>query len=249
MWALFMRELSTRYGRSNIGFLWLVAEPIIFASGVALLWSLIRPPYENGIKIIPFVITGYLPLILVRQTVGYAVGAVKNNSDLLFHRMISPLHLLLARIFIEIAGVTLAAIIIIILYNIIGLMDPPRSFPDLSYVYCGWFMLALLAGSMAMIMAALAEIFDFVERFIQIITYVTIPLSGAFFMVASMPPRFQAITLAIPIAHEFEMIRRGYFGPSLTTIFDVTYALGWCAGLLVLGLLLVQFVRGRVEAG
>ena len=178
-WALLMRELSTRYGRDNIGFLWLVIEPIIFATGVSILWSLIRPPYENGIEIIPFVITGYLPLILVRQTVGYAVGAVKNNSDLLFHRMITPLHLLMARLFTEIIGVTLASVVIIAFYNIIGVMDLPKNFADLSYIYVGWFMLALLAASIGMIMAALAEIFDFVERFVQILTYVMIPLSGA----------------------------------------------------------------------
>jgi len=247
MWALMMRELSTRFGRDNIGFLWLVGEPIIFASGVSILWSMIRPPYENGIKIIPFVVTGYLPLILVRQIVGYTVGGVKNNSALLFHRMITPLHLLLARIVIEFIGLTLTAVLIIGFYVVIGVMELPKNFSDLPYLYGGWFMLAWLSAGLSLIMAALAEIFDFVERFVQIITYIMIPLSGSFVMAAAMPPKFQAVTLAIPLVHEFEMIRRGYFGTSVTTLFNVPYALSWCAGLTTVGLLLVRFVRNRVE--
>jgi capsular polysaccharide transport system permease protein len=247
IFALLMRELSTRYGRENIGFLWVIGEPIIFASGVSILWAMIRPPYENGIKIVPFIITGYLPLILVRQVVSYTVGGVKNNHELLFHRMITPLHLLLARIMIEFTGVSLASVVIIMIYNLIGIEVLPKTFADFGYVYAGWFLLAWLSGGLALIMAALAEIFDFVERFVQITTYLLIPLSGAFFMAANMPPKVRAITLSVPFIHEFEMIRRGFFGTSVTTIFDVPYAVTWCVWLTVVGLFLVQFIRSRVS--
>jgi capsular polysaccharide transport system permease protein len=36
--ALMMRELITRYGRDNLGVLWLVGEPMIFTLGVTTLW-------------------------------------------------------------------------------------------------------------------------------------------------------------------------------------------------------------------
>src|ERR1022692_2232285 len=88
IWALLLRELTTRYGRDNIGFLWVIVEPMIFATGVAILWSIIKPPYEHGLKIIPFIITGYMPLILIRQTISFSVTAIRVNSELLYHRMI-----------------------------------------------------------------------------------------------------------------------------------------------------------------
>lgn len=34
--ALIVRELVTRFGRDNIGFLWIVAEPLLFAGLVGL---------------------------------------------------------------------------------------------------------------------------------------------------------------------------------------------------------------------
>ena len=35
--ALMMRELHTRYGRENIGYLWLILEPMFLATAVGLL--------------------------------------------------------------------------------------------------------------------------------------------------------------------------------------------------------------------
>jgi ABC-type polysaccharide/polyol phosphate export permease len=37
--ALLMREILTRYGRHNIGFMWLFVEPMMFTLGVLALWT------------------------------------------------------------------------------------------------------------------------------------------------------------------------------------------------------------------
>ena len=37
--ALLMRELITRYGRKNLGVLWVFVEPMIFTLGVAAIWT------------------------------------------------------------------------------------------------------------------------------------------------------------------------------------------------------------------
>ena len=42
--ALMMRELSSRFGRRNIGFLWIMAEPALFCIGIIVLWSIMKPP-------------------------------------------------------------------------------------------------------------------------------------------------------------------------------------------------------------
>ena len=41
IWALLLREMMTRFGRHNIGFLWLFVEPMMFTLGVTALWNLI----------------------------------------------------------------------------------------------------------------------------------------------------------------------------------------------------------------
>jgi capsular polysaccharide transport system permease protein len=45
--ALIIRELITRFGRENIGFLWIMVEPLLFASLVSVMWRLIHGPEEH----------------------------------------------------------------------------------------------------------------------------------------------------------------------------------------------------------
>lgn len=244
VWALLLRELSTRYGRDDIGFLWLIAEPLIFAGAVSIMWSIIKPPFEHGIRIVPFVVTGYMPLILIRQTAGYIVNAVKSNQALLYHRQISPLHLFVARFGVEFVGVSLSFIVIVLVMIMLGLMNSPL---NILLVFGGWFLLGWIAFGIATIMGALSEIYDFVERFVQVITYIVIPLSGSFYMAAWIAPQFRRWVMVLPFIHCVEMIRGGFFGEFVKTYFDIPYVMAWGAGLTLLGLALVQFVRGRVE--
>lgn len=244
IWALLMREMSTRYGRDDLGFLWVLAEPLIFAGAVTALWSVIRPPFEYGIRVAPFTITGYMPLILIRQTTGFVVSSVKVNQALLYHRHITPLHLFASRFGIEFIGITFAYILIVVVLNFFGAMPLPK---DILVLIAGWMALAWVSFGVALIMGALAQIFDFVERFVQVLTYILIPLSGAFFMASSLPPSYRHYVLMLPFIHCVELMRKGYFGEFLKTYINMPFAMAWASGLTLLGLVLVQFVRSRVE--
>jgi capsular polysaccharide transport system permease protein len=244
IFALVMRELSTRYGRNDLGFLWVLAEPMVFAGAVAGLWSVIRPPFEYGIRVVPFTITGYMPLILVRQTAGFSVNAIKVNQALLYHRHVTPLHLFIGRFAVEFIGITFGYMLIVTVLNFFGVMPLPK---DILVLIGGWALLAWLAFGVALIIGALSEIFEPVERFVGVVTYILIPLSGAFFMASALPPSYRNLALALPFIHCFEIMRGAYFGEFLKTYFSVPYVLIWASGLTLAGLLTVQFVRSRVE--
>ena len=243
IWALSLRELATRYGRENLGFLWVLGEPLLFCGSVSILWSIVQSPYEHGIRIVPFVVTGYMPLLLVRHILAHGMYAVRVNAPLLYHRKISPLHLFVARSLVELVGVTFAFIVIWLLLAPFGLMELPK---HLSLVYLGWFLLAWISFGLAMIFGALFELFEPIERFVQVITYLLVPLSGTFYMAAWIPPQFRGYVLLLPFINTVEMVRAGFFGEFIPTYFSISYTLCCAAGLTLLGLILVAFVRGRV---
>jgi len=247
IWALIMRESATRYGRDNLGFLWVIAEPLFFAIGVSIMWSLIKGPVEHGMRVVPFVITGYMPLVLFRNTIGHVLHAFSANSGLLYHRQITPLHLYIGRFCMEAIGATCGFALIVMVLLLLGLMDPPKNLMDVGLIFVGWFLLAWITFGLAMIMAALAQLFEFVERIAQIITYLMLPLSGTFYMASWLPAKGRDAILHLPFLHCWEIIRSGFFGEFITVYYNVPYVIAWAVGFTLLGLILLQFVRGSVE--
>lgn len=244
VWALLLRELATRYGRDNLGFLWVVAEPLLFCAAVLLLWTAIKPPYEHGVAIVPFVVTGYMPIILVRHMITHALTCIRSNASLLYHRQVTLIHLFVSRMVLEFIGVSLAFLVVGLVLALFGLMGAPK---DLALLYGGWCVLAWLSFGLALMMGAIAEMVPVVERVVAALTYVLVPLSGTFYMVAWLPPAYREMVLKLPFIHPIEMIRGGFFGGGVRVFYDLVYVSLWAAGFTFAGLLLLRFVRDRIE--
>lgn len=243
--ALMMRELITRYGRKGLGFAWVIGEPLIFCLGVLVLWSVARPDYEHGIRMGPFVMTGYMCLLLLRHQITLSLSALQANVGLLHHRGIAVLHLYIARNILEFLGTTAAFAVVYAVLMVLGQVSWPA---NLLLLYGGWFLLAFMATGLAMIFAALAIRYDVMERIVPLFTYILIPMSGVFFMAAWVPAAYRDAFLLIPLPHVVEMVRAGVFGEFVETHFDPLYALGWAALFNVVGLLLLGGARERIDA-
>lgn len=86
--ALMIRELITRFGRQNIGFLWIMVEPLLFAGLVSIIFRLTKGSVEHGMSVIAFVVSGYIPITLFRHCIARSQAAFTANSSLLYHRNI-----------------------------------------------------------------------------------------------------------------------------------------------------------------
>src|SRR3984885_16224197 len=121
--ALMMREVITRYGRDNLGVLWLVGEPMIFTLGVTTLWSAAGLAHGGtGIPIVAFAITGYSSVLMWRNSASQCSAGIESNKSLLFHRSVLVIDVLLTRIALEIAGATMSFIVLSFFFIYIGLM-------------------------------------------------------------------------------------------------------------------------------
>lgn len=242
--ALVMREIVTRYGREGIGFLWLVVEPLLFCFGVMGLWTLIKPEYEHGIRVAPFVMTGYMCLLLFRHIIGQSAGALQANVGLLHHKSVRPLHIYVSRSIMETAGGTLAFVVVYITLLMLGAVSPPS---DVILLYSGWLILSGLATGIAIIFASLAIRFEVMERILPVFLYVQIPLSGAFVMVDWVPVRYQSLYLLNPLPHTVEMVRASVFGEFVQTHYSVGYSGLWAVGLIFVGLLILSQTQKYLE--
>lgn len=243
IWALLMREVLTRYGRHNIGFMWLFVEPMLFTLGVAALWTATKAIHGSDLPIIAFAITGYSSVLLWRNMPGRCVDAVEPNRSLLFHRNVRVLDLFISRLLLEGAGATISLIVLSVFFIAIEQMKPPE---DVLQVIWGWLMLAWFGMSLAMFLGAWSERSETVHKLWHPVSYLLFPLSGAAFLLSSIPEAAREFLLYLPMIHGLEFLREGWFGSQITAIYDMGYMALCNTVLTLLGLAQIRILADTV---
>lgn len=240
---LFMREVLTRYGRHNIGFLWLFFEPMIFTLGVTALWTATKAAHGSDLPIVAFGLTGYSSVLLWRNMPARCIGALWNNLSLLYHRNIKVLDIYIARLMLEFGGATISFTVLSLLFISLGWLDPPQNILE---VIGGWFVIAWFGSALAIWLGALSHENELVDKLWHPASYLIFPLSGSAFMVDALPKLAQKIVLFIPMVHGVEIVREGYFGSRAHAHYDLGYVLPLCLVLSALALLQVRKLANRV---
>jgi ABC-type polysaccharide/polyol phosphate export permease len=143
----------------------------------------------------------------------------------------------LARSLLEFASVTTSFVILTIVFQQLGLMalpvDPLTAM--IGWLYLMWFVFGM--GMIAAYLGAISEVFD---RVWHVLLYLTLPFTGAFSMVAWLPPEAQNILLWSPMVNAVELLREGYFGVEAKAMYSIQYLVEVNTALTLLGLLLVR---------
>jgi len=242
--ALLMREIITRYGRHNIGFLWLFAEPMMFTLGITALWTLVNQTHGSSLPITAFAVTGYSSILLWRNTVNRCNLAILPNLSLMYHRNVRVIDIFAARIILEQSGVTISSTVLSLFFISIGWMDPPY---DILKVLLGFFLLGWFGAALALAVGALSERSEVVDKIWHPAAYLLFPLSGAGYMVEWLPPAGREAVLWLPMVHGIEILREGYFGNAVRAHYDLAYISLFCLCLTFVGLALVRETGRRVE--
>ena len=220
IWALVLREMMTRFGRHNIGFLWLFVEPMLFTLRVTALWTATKSVHGSSLPIVAFALTGYSTVLLWRNMPSRCIGAIAPNLSLLSHRNVQPIDISLARVTLEAAGATMLFVFFTLFFYFLGWLQLPESVLQVAFA---WFLLTWFGFSLALFLGALSETSETVEKLWHPMAYFTFPLSGAAFLVDALPIVAQKYVLLFPMVHGVEYLREGYFGSQITAHYDLSY--------------------------
>lgn len=218
--ALMLREALTRYGRHNIGVLWIFIEPMMFTVLIVIVWTFLKIGHNNSIPIVPFGVTGYSGVLLWRNMPSRTMGAVEPNLSLMYHRNVTLLDVYIARVALEAVGATMSFFVLSLLFHSWGWMILPE---NLLMVLGGWLLLMWFGAVFAISVGALTELSEYFEKLWHPVLYLLFPVSGAMFMVDWLPSRVQSFVLMLPMVHGLEMIRGGYFGSSVHTHYSIVF--------------------------
>ena len=243
--ALIMRELHTRYGRENVGYLWMFLEPMMLATVIGLLhYETGHTAYGGDIKPLPFGVLGYTTFILFRGIVSRAEGAVEANAPLLYHRSVTLLDIVLARAFLEFVAVFATFAIIMTLIVFTGLADPPARPLELMI---GWALMWWFCLGHALIITAATYERRTLGRLVHPYTYFMTGLSGAFYQVGWLPPSIRPWAEWLPTTTVFETVRYGWFESANDDYAYYGYCIGFCAVTTWIGLVMLRRMRSKIH--
>jgi ABC-type polysaccharide/polyol phosphate export permease len=220
--ALVMREMLTRYGRNNIGFLWLFMEPMLFTLVITAFWTATRAIHGSSIPIAAFALTGYSSVLLWRNLVGRCLNAVQTNRALLYHRQVTVTDVYFARVILEILAVSTS---FVFLGTALYLLDWLAIPEDPLKVAIGWVVLSWFGGALALTMGGLAEKASVVARLWPPFAFVLFAFSGVGFLVDALPPSMRSLVLWLPMVNVLEYLRDGWFGSAFQPHYDMDYVL------------------------
>lgn len=243
--ALALRELQQRYGRANIGYLWVIVEPLMLASVITGLHSVITHGLgSDGVSPFTFTLTGYTIFIIFRNSFTRSDGVLHHYSNLLYHNMITPFDILLSKSIVETIGCVAALAVLQTLGVILGLAEFPARPIYLieAIVLFSWFSFAwcLLAGAYTFHSPLL-------ERLIHPASYFAMPLSGAFFTVSVLPPWARPYVLWNPMVSMFELARYGQFASATDKYATTGLAVAANCCFTYWGLLAIRRVRKDIH--
>lgn len=242
--ALMMREMITRFGRENLGVLWLFGEPLIFTLAVSILWRMAGMHHGSAMPIEAFAITGYSSVLMWRNTASRCNSALLQNQNLMYHRNVRVIDVFLTRIALEMAGAT--ASFLLLGLALVGFEVIPAPVDPLKVVG-GWVMMGWFGAGLGLSLGTLCAYSELVDRVWHPLSYVLFPLSGATFMVEWLPAAARQYVLLLPMVHGVEYIREGFFGDVVRTHHDLFYMATVNLGLTFVGLVLMRGAARQME--
>jgi capsular polysaccharide transport system permease protein len=235
--ALTLREMSSRFGKENLGFLWLFGEPALLGGAIGVLHVITGHEMPGGLDPAYFMLTGYIMFYLLRGVVNRAPNMIYGTQSLLYHRCITLLDIIISKNLLETAATTFVMALFLVGCLVVAGQRPPH----IEIVMAAMLLMGLFAHGLCLLLAAGSVYTEIIERVTHLFTYLTMPFTGCFYMAFWLPTDLQKVALWNPTLHIFEMLRYGLYGLRVPTHFDLTYIL---ASIAVLNLLGMAALRG-----
>jgi capsular polysaccharide transport system permease protein len=243
VYALLLRETKTRFGANQLGYLWAVAQPLLWIGMFAAFYRVVAHMAPPGMSMLAFLATGIVPFSLFRDTTNRCLSAIDANKGLLFYPQVRPLDLVLARAVLE--AVT-HVVVLALLMSGLAIYEGAPHIDDWLKVTAGLALASGLGLSLGLVCCGISVYSQTFERLWPTAARILFWTSGLFHPIESLPRAAREILLLNPVAHAIDVLRDGWFGGYAARHSNPWYALTWILVLLFFGLSLERVARRRL---
>lgn len=243
--SLFLREMKTRFGSQNLGYLWAILEPAAIIVVFWVMFGFRAKATMPGVDYPMFLMTGMLSWQLFSNIINKSMVAFQSNIGLFNYRQVKPIDTIIARAMVECLIYFFVFIIFIIIGSALGFTAEIDNIPGLILIIAELIVFGFSFGLLC------AVIGTFSDNFPKVISLMMRPLffsSGIFFAVDSVPVQFKWILLLNPVIHFLELVRTEYFAAFTSQSADPLYIMYWTLTTVILSLWLYTKLQNRIIA-
>ena len=237
LFALIVRDMSAKFGRSVGGYVWAIAEPLGGIVLLALAFSLALRVPPIGTSFLFFYATGVVPFTIYSSVAASAANAVRANRGLLSYSVVTPLDAVLAGAILEL--LTMSVVAVVLFAGIILVDDVAVNFEPIRVVRA-FAMAALLGLGVGTLNCVLFGFFPTWRNIWGVLNRPLYLVSGIFFTFNSAPPAMQEVLWYNPIAQIIGEMRAGFYGAYRADYVSDPYVFGMALSLFMIGAYLLR---------
>ena len=241
LFALVVREMSTRFGRSYGGYFWAIAQPLggVLLLNVIFSLTLHRPALGTNFAL--FYATGVVPFFFFSGVSNAVSSAIASNRGLLRYPVVSPLDAIFGKFIIEYITMLIVGVLltggIMIYYRLPVTLDPLTAL-------AGFTLVGLLGLGVGTMNCVLFGLFPTWRQIWSVVTRPLLVISGVIFIVESMPFEMRHFLIWNPIVQAIALVRKGFYGSYDPYYVSYPYILGIALGLFTVGAYLLRRYEG-----
>lgn len=210
VFALFLRELRTRFGKYSLGYLWALLEPAVHVLVLVSLFTFfLGRSGAGGITFPVFFVAGIVPWFLFNNIAVRSLRAVQSNEGLFNYRLVKPIDTVLARALLE---MVIYGAVYVTLLLAVRLLGEPVYISNILVLLGSFLLLAWFSTGLGLVFMVIGDAFSEAEKLIPMLIQPLYFISGIMISVKQIPVDYLPYLLWNPIFHVIE-IARGTLSP------------------------------------
>ncbi|MGQ0503634.1 MAG: ABC transporter permease [Panacagrimonas sp.] len=232
--AFLLREIRDRFGRSQMGYVWAILQPILYMLGFTALRQLIRGGSEDiyGVSGMYFFCLGLMPFFMFMHGLNRGMGSTRSARVLFQFRQVQPIDIIVVRVLIEFLTMMLVFAILLFSFSWFGLPIDANNPLAFLAVLVTFFMFTIGCVLLAEVCLTL---FPQSRQMITMAERPLVLISGTFFTIDHMSPGLREWLLWNPLLHGTDLARGTMLG-RYEALGSWTYFIGCGLFVLALGL-------------
>lgn len=235
IYALLLRELSSMFGKSRVGFLWVLVEPVAHVIIPVVTFGFLRQRMVPGVEYPVFLVYGILPFLFFKSICLQIVDGVNAAQRLLSYRQVQLLDVFIAKLLAFAVVQIVVFVVVLIGLALIGYDVMPAHPIELVGVIG---LTIAVAFGLGLVFAAIASHMPDTRAIIKILFMPLYFVSGILFSVQRFPDEWVRYMSVNPVLHLVELSRSmALDGFEPMTYTSVLYPVSLALGSIAIGLM------------